>query len=108
MAMPIRDAQGKVIGVLTGVTDLGKHSFLDQITQNTYGKTGGYFVIAVQHRLVVTATDKSRVMQALPAPASTLPSTALPVAMRVMPFWSIPLVSACCLRPRWFLLRVGR
>ena len=68
MAVPIRDAQGKVIGALAGVTNLGKPSFLDKITDNHYGKSGGYLLVAPQHRLVVTATDKSRIMETLPAP----------------------------------------
>ncbi|MGB7646051.1 MAG: EAL domain-containing protein [Pseudomonas fluorescens] len=68
MAVPLRDSQGKVIGVLAGVTDLGKPNFLDRITQSQYGKTGGYWLIAPQHKLVVTATDKSYIMQPVPAP----------------------------------------
>ena len=68
IAVPVRDAQGRVIGVLTGTTNLGMPSFLDKITQNTYGKTGGYLLIAPQARLVITATDKKRIMEVLPAP----------------------------------------
>jgi hypothetical protein len=68
MAVPIRDAQGKVIGVLSGVTDLAKPNFFDQITQGRYGKTGGYLLIALQHKLIVTASDKSYILQPLPAP----------------------------------------
>ncbi len=67
MASPIRDAQGKVIGALMGVSDLGQPGFLDKITGNTYGKTGGYVLIERQSRLVVTATDRSRIMESLPA-----------------------------------------
>jgi PAS domain S-box-containing protein len=67
MAAPIFDSQGKVVGALAGVTDLGKPNFLDKITQNVYGKTGGYVLIAAQQRLVVTATDKRRIMEPLPA-----------------------------------------
>jgi diguanylate cyclase (GGDEF)-like protein/PAS domain S-box-containing protein len=66
LTVPVRDAQGKVIGALVGVTNLGKPSFLDKITQNPYGKTGGYVLIAAQQRLVITATDKSRIMEPLP------------------------------------------
>ena len=62
MATPIRDAQGKVIGALAGVTNLASPSFLDEISQNHYGKTGGYLLVAAQHRLIVTATDKRLVM----------------------------------------------
>ncbi|MGB7645508.1 MAG: PAS domain-containing protein [Pseudomonas fluorescens] len=67
MTAPVRDAQGQVIGALIGATFLEKPSFLDKVTQNTYGKTGGYVLIAAQQRLVVTATDKSRIMEPLPA-----------------------------------------
>ncbi len=68
MATPIRDAQGKVIGALTGVVDLSKPNFLDKISDNHYGKTGGYMLVAPQNRLIVTATDKSRIMETLPVP----------------------------------------
>ena len=67
MAAPIRDAQGQVIGSLVGITNLGKSNFLDKITQNRYGKTGGYLLAAPQQRLIVTATDKRLIMTALPA-----------------------------------------
>jgi len=73
MAVPVRNAQGQVIGVIVGTTNLGQNSFLDKITQSPYGKSGGYSLIDRQHRIVVTATDKSRVMQALPAPGINRP-----------------------------------
>jgi len=65
---PIRDADGKVIGALFGVINLAKPNFLDRIGKYRYGRTGGYLLIAPQHRLIVTATDKTRIMQPLPAP----------------------------------------
>jgi PAS domain S-box-containing protein len=68
MTVPIRDAQGKVLGALTGVVNLGKPNFLDKITQGHYGKTGAFLLNAPQHRVIVTASDKSRIMQPLPAP----------------------------------------
>ena len=67
MAAPIRDTQGKVIGVLAGVVDLSKPNFLDKITDNHYGKTGGYTLVVPQHRVIVTATGKSHIMEQLPA-----------------------------------------
>ena len=73
MTVPIRDELGKVIGGLTGVIDLRKQNFLDQVTQHGYGKTGGYVLVAPKQRLIVTATDKSRAMEVLPGPGvSTL------------------------------------
>ena len=34
IAVPVRNAQGQLAGVLVGVTDLGKPNFLDKITQS--------------------------------------------------------------------------
>ena len=64
MAAPIRDTQGKAIGVLAGVVDLSKPNFLDKITDNHYGKTGGYTLVVPQHRVIVTG--KSHIMEQLP------------------------------------------
>ena len=68
MAVPVRDNDDKVIGALAGTIDLGKPNFMDKITDNRYGKTGGYFLVASKYRLIVTASDKTRVMQQFPAP----------------------------------------
>jgi PAS domain S-box-containing protein len=67
MAVPIRDAQGKVIGALTGATDLGKPNYLDRLAQSRYGTTGGFLLITPQYRQIITATDKKRIMELLPA-----------------------------------------
>ena len=68
MTVPIRDAEGLVIGVLAGVTRLDESNFLDEIASGRYGQSGGYLLVAPQNRLVVTASDKSRIMSTLPAP----------------------------------------
>jgi diguanylate cyclase (GGDEF)-like protein/PAS domain S-box-containing protein len=68
MAVPIHDVQGQVIGALAGVIELGKPNFLDRITSSNYGKSGVYLIAAPQHKLFVSASDKSRIMRALPAP----------------------------------------
>jgi len=68
MSAPIRDPQGKVIGALAGVTNLGKSSFLDVITENRYGKSGYYLLADTKDRLIITGTGNSRIMQPLPAP----------------------------------------
>ena len=56
MAVPIRDAQGTVIGALAGVTDLSITNFLDSFVANSYGKTGGYLLVDVAHKKFVTTT----------------------------------------------------
>jgi diguanylate cyclase (GGDEF)-like protein/PAS domain S-box-containing protein len=68
MATPIRDAQGLVIGVLTGTIDLNRPNFLDIISQQKYGETGGYLLIEPRQRRIIAATDKTRVLEQLPAP----------------------------------------
>lgn len=67
IAVPIRDAQGAVIGALGGVVDLGKSNFLNKLAGNNYSKAGNYLLIAPQHRLVLIVTDRKRVMETLPA-----------------------------------------
>ncbi len=66
MAVPIFDVHRQAIGALAGTIDLGQPNFLDELTSSRYGKTGGYLLVAPQHRLIVTATDKSRIMETLP------------------------------------------
>ena len=70
MATPLLDDRGRVIGVLSALVNLGAPNFLDQIIEFPYGKTGGYLLVARKHRLIVTATDKKRVMELLPGPGA--------------------------------------
>lgn len=66
IGVPIRDKQGAVLGVLVGVVQLDKPNFLDSIIQSFQGQTGGYLLVAPQQRMIITASDKSRVMEVLP------------------------------------------
>jgi PAS domain S-box-containing protein len=70
MSAPIRDRQGQITGVLVATINLGLPNFLDGITQGGYGKSGSFLLIAPQHDLFVTATDKSRILQPLPPPGA--------------------------------------
>jgi len=63
IGMPIKDKQGKVIGVLAGVIDLAKPSFLDKVTDNRYGKSGYFELQEPKSSLIITSTGKHRVMQ---------------------------------------------
>ena len=74
MSVPIRDAQGKVIGVLTGVTNLEKPNFLDTIANHQLGVSGGYtLLVAPQYRVIVTSSDKRRIMEKVP-PLGKIPA----------------------------------
>ncbi|NTV70465.1 MAG: PAS domain S-box protein [Azonexaceae bacterium] len=68
MAVPIRDEHSRIMGALVGVINLGEPNFFDRVTESRPSQTGGYLIIAPQHELIVTATDKSRVMQPAPPP----------------------------------------
>ncbi len=67
MGVPIHNPQGAVIGGLVGVTRLDRPNFLDKRIQNAHGRAGGNLLIAPLQRLVVTASDKSRILEVLPA-----------------------------------------
>jgi diguanylate cyclase (GGDEF)-like protein/PAS domain S-box-containing protein len=60
---PIRDTNNKIIGALIGVIDLTKPSFLDHLLSKGYGKEGGYIVTDPTQRLIVAASDKTRIMR---------------------------------------------
>lgn len=68
ITVPIHDVRGTVIGALTGDINLEMNNFLDKITNGVYGKTGGYIIVSQKYRQVVTATDKRRATEMLPAP----------------------------------------
>ena len=69
MTVPIRNAQGQVVGALSGVVHLGQHNFLEQLTQGRFDQSGSdMLLVAPQERLVITSSDKSRTMEALPTP----------------------------------------
>ncbi len=68
MAVPIRDAKGNPIGTLCGGTRLDQASFFDPITETRHGRTGGFFVISPETRLIMKATDSRRNLEVLPPP----------------------------------------
>ncbi len=70
MTVPIRDAQGAVIGVLAGVVDVARPNFLDQITERRYGETGFYLLEDAKTRHIVTATGRTHLMEGLPPPGT--------------------------------------
>lgn len=73
IVVPILHPQGQVIGAMVATINLGLPNFLDKLTQGKFGSTGGFLLVAPQYRLVVTATNKARIMEMLPA-ASVIPA----------------------------------
>lgn len=68
MAVPIRDPQGKVTGVLVGVVDLKRPNFLDKIAHSRYGKSGYYLLEDQKTRTIITSSDKRRILQPQSSP----------------------------------------
>ena len=67
LAVPIRNSGGQIIGSLVGIINLTAENFLDRIMV-PYAKTGGFVIVSRLQKMIVTATDKSRVMEPAPAP----------------------------------------
>lgn len=72
IAVPIRNNVGEIIGAMAGATNLAKPSFLDKISNSHYGKSGYYLLEDQKSRLIITSTDKRRVMKAQLAPGKNL------------------------------------
>ena len=70
MTAPIRDANGKVAGALVGVVALQDADFLNHLTKIRYGKTGSYFLVSRKDRMIITSTNKERVMKPLSLPGA--------------------------------------
>lgn len=73
IAVPIRDARGRIGGALVGVVALNNAEFLDHLTQSTFGRTGGFYLVARKERLIVTASRKDRIMQPI-SPRGEIPA----------------------------------
>lgn len=62
MVVPVRDQAGETTGVLVGGFELVSRGFLERLGENSLGRNGAYFVVDAESRLVLSATDRSRVM----------------------------------------------
>ena len=67
IALPLRAASGAVAAVLVGPTFPSDDNLFGELEQAKIGKTGYYVVWSPKHHLIVSATDKSRILQTLPA-----------------------------------------
>jgi diguanylate cyclase (GGDEF)-like protein/hemerythrin-like metal-binding protein len=67
LAVPVRNAAGEVIGVLAGLVRLDRVNFLSRLTAHRFGKTGHFFLIDASQRLIFAASDRTRLLEVLPA-----------------------------------------
>ncbi|MDO8272308.1 MAG: diguanylate cyclase [Gammaproteobacteria bacterium] len=70
---PIVDSQGQVIGGIVGMINLLNADFLSHLSQNQYGVTGSYYLVAQHDRLIMASTRQDRIMQPL-APPGQIPA----------------------------------
>ena len=67
MALPIRDASGRVAAVLLGTPQIATDGFLARMLQGHIGRSGGVLLISPQDQLFVASSDPAMVLQATPA-----------------------------------------
>lgn len=68
MGAPIRNSNGQVIAALAGVINLNESNFMDRIETNYVASSGSYLLVDALHRVIVTSSDKERLMEMLPGP----------------------------------------
>lgn len=67
LAVPLRDAFGATTGMLVGTSVLSDPDLFGQIEQTKIGKTGFFIVASPRNHLIVSATDRSRILTPMPA-----------------------------------------
>jgi diguanylate cyclase (GGDEF)-like protein/PAS domain S-box-containing protein len=67
IAVPILDKSKRIVGVLAGVTSLSDGSLLVDFDTRSHPTTSAYLVISPRDGLIVSATDKNRILQPLQA-----------------------------------------
>lgn len=68
IAVPIFNKSKQIVGVLAGILSLSDDSLLSDFNISTHPNTSAYLVVSPHDNLFVAATDKSRILQALPSP----------------------------------------
>jgi diguanylate cyclase (GGDEF)-like protein/PAS domain S-box-containing protein len=68
IAVPIFDNNRQIIGIFAGVTSLSDNSLFGAFDAQAHPNTNAYLVISPRDRIFVAATDKSRILQPIPAP----------------------------------------
>ncbi len=67
IAVPIRNGEGKLSGILGGVVSLQTSRLLEPLSTTKVGKAG-YFYLVSPDRLTIMHPDRSRILKPIPAP----------------------------------------
>lgn len=66
IAAPIRDKSGEINGILVGIATLSDSSLFGQVEQSKVGKSGLIIISSPRDRMIISASDSSRILQDLP------------------------------------------
>ena len=66
IGVPIKDAEGRLRGVLAGVTTIDSANFLDLITRPRESTRGEYFVADPKHGMIIAGTRPELILKKLP------------------------------------------
>src|SRR5450830_1892106 len=69
IAVPIRNAEGKLMGILGGVVNLQKSHLLDPLFSTHVGQTG-YFYLVGSQRVTIMHPDRNRVLKPISTPGT--------------------------------------
>ena len=62
LAVPVSDAQGVTSGMLVGASTLSDQDLFGQLEKTKIGRTGYFIVASPRDRLIVSATDRTRIL----------------------------------------------
>lgn len=67
IAVPLKDAAGSTVGALVGTSATAEQDLFGQLEQTRIGKTGYLIVASPKDKLIVTSSDRSRILTPMPA-----------------------------------------
>jgi PAS domain S-box-containing protein len=70
MTAPIKDGDGRVLGAMTGIVDLGRPNFLNQLGEQALGRSVNFLLVDPVSRLVISASNKSLILTLAPPPGA--------------------------------------
>ncbi|WDZ94475.1 diguanylate cyclase [Herbaspirillum sp. WKF16] len=77
MLAPLKDASGKVAGVLGASTELDAEGFLNHLQEARLGIAGSFLLVSPARRLVIASNDPALIFKPLPAGADGLLDSAV-------------------------------
>ncbi|HUW38361.1 MAG TPA: cache domain-containing protein [Rhodocyclaceae bacterium] len=67
VAVPLKDTAGNTLGALVGASAASDQDLFGQLEQTTIGKTGYLIVASPKDKLIISSSDRSRILTPMPA-----------------------------------------